>query len=478
MAQAQATAPDKATPGKEKPAADGESKVIILQPGSREQKIDVKPQNEAMATLAKGSRTERSALVDKIKAAPQKYAPPVFFSLAYVLWERGDKDDAVFWYVFGIVRGRFDTMRCADLSAQDAVGVMRMNFGERVGEDFFKYLKADEVRSKKLFLAAIDADRKTPYDYDHRWINLHGLGAVAGALGDKSQPPESLPKDQWPDLAEKNRQHFIEGQARQESPTGLGSPKEFFDQPAVVALAEAVEQGNLPEIDRLVAAGADVNAIGSRSKQSDAREQFSLLTWAMRAKQKKSFKRLLEHKADPNGQFQGGASVTSIAAANRENSDWLEMALAHGANPNLVNPSDGITARKTPLFDSIDGEGSLKNLELLIKAGADLNARDKFQRTPAVEAADSGEFEMVIQLLSAGADFRLRDKDGHDVIYHIINRFGWENTDEQRVKLVSLLREKGADFSAAEKEVAKTDPAAYADWKKFLDEHPAGKPAR
>jgi hypothetical protein len=62
---------------------------------------------------------------------------------------------------------------------------------------------------KKIVDRVIDWDTKTPADYDHRWVSLHGLKAVNSGLGISIAPgPLTLPQAQWQDIAEKNRQSY------------------------------------------------------------------------------------------------------------------------------------------------------------------------------------------------------------------------------------------------------------------------------
>ena len=102
------------------------------------------------------------------------------------------------------------------------------------------------------------------------------------------------------------------------------SPSDCFTNPDMIALAKSSASGNLDEIDRLVSSGVDLNARGKNG--------MTVLLWAMQAENKKAFKRLLEHGADPNIQLTNGKSVTSFTASVLEDSDWLEMVLKHGAN--------------------------------------------------------------------------------------------------------------------------------------------------
>ena len=53
---------------------------------------------------------------------------------------------------------------------------------------------------------AVAWDRATPHEYDHRWINLHGMGAFTGGDG-----PLSRPATEWDAIAERTREEYLEG---------------------------------------------------------------------------------------------------------------------------------------------------------------------------------------------------------------------------------------------------------------------------
>ena len=68
--------------------------------------------------------------------------------------------------------------------------------------------------------------------------------------------------------------------------TRLSRMLDYFADPGVRALANAAEAGDVKEIDRLVASGVNVNAVGSHG--------MTPLKWAMIARSHDSFLRLLE----------------------------------------------------------------------------------------------------------------------------------------------------------------------------------------
>ena len=66
---------------------------------------------------------------------------------------------------------------------------------------------------------------------------------------------------------------------------------------------------------------------------------------------------------------------------------------------------------RTALMEAVS-LGRLKNIELLIDSGADVNAKDKYGRTALMEAAYWGYVDAVKMLIEAGADIDARSDTG------------------------------------------------------------------
>jgi hypothetical protein len=181
----------------------------VVEPRGAYGKIDVGLANRTLETLLRGKDAERDAAVEAVLRAPEKYAPPVFFALSNVLFDRGRKDDGAFWFYAGQLRARYDANRCADVSARGAVGVLTERFGPPINE----YMFQDFARVEALIPRVVEWDRKTPHAYDHRWINLHGMAAMVESLDKSEAKPKamSLPRHQWDAIAEKTRTDYLEG---------------------------------------------------------------------------------------------------------------------------------------------------------------------------------------------------------------------------------------------------------------------------
>lgn len=176
-------------------------KTITLAPRGEHAQIDVQLTNDTMRQLLGADEAERQHAARQVQSAPQRYAPPVFYALSAALMQLQQPERAMFWFYAGQLRGRFDANRCADISARQAIAVLNERFGTPINQYAFKRLPLLE----KTVAEVIDWDRKTPHDYDHRWINLHGMGAF-GTQGDAAL---SLPKAEWDAIAEQTRRDYL-----------------------------------------------------------------------------------------------------------------------------------------------------------------------------------------------------------------------------------------------------------------------------
>lgn len=110
-------------------------------------------------------------------------------------------------------------------------------------------------------------------------------------------------------------------------------------------------------------------------------------------------------------------------------------------------------ARRETILGFIDaaGDGRLKIVELYLKAGVEINARDQYQQTALYVAAAERQFATALFLLGAGADPNLANEDGRTPLLTSIHS-GFDTVNyirqPQSARLVSALMERGADPNA------------------------------
>jgi serine/threonine-protein phosphatase 6 regulatory ankyrin repeat subunit B len=252
-------------------------------------------------------------------------------------------------------------------------------------------------------------------------------------------------------------------------------------------LVDAAKGGDLSAVERLLGEGADPNA-------SVLREQFTrnALEEAVQYNHLEVVRTLLDRGSDPRS---GGYSVLELAldkkheavarlllahgvSVNDRNSagetslfghfsysplkvDEIEFLLDLGADPNLAN-NKGITplmsAAHTAIFDqkqpgasgivkelNEQGPALAKAIELLLKHGANVNARDEDGATALYYAADEGSIIAIKALIAAGADMNAQTKEGETALLRSLSRY-------DRDGRIEYLIDHGADLQARDAE--------------------------
>jgi len=212
--------------------------------------------------------------------------------------------------------------------------------------------------------------------------------------------------------------------------------EDYFKDKQVIALCRAIEANDVQEMERLIAAGADVKAIG--------KDGMTPLLWAFPDQKLERFECLLRHGADPNATFESdfgvrnrqfdpaagsllvdhgcyaGESVTHLACRS-PTIEYLQLVLAHGGNANLIDKKTGAV----PLYLVLEREHRemKERVELLIEHKADLNHYVKgYYATPVMEAVQCGRYDVALLMIKAGADPGLYPPDGERKLIHTVLR--------------------------------------------------------
>ena len=180
-------------------------------------------------------------------------------------------------------------------------------------------------------------------------------------------------------------------------------PEYFFQDSNAIALCNAISDHNEAEIDRLLNENVNVNEIG--------KDGMTPLFWALKEKDKVAFEKLLKKGADPNIKINTPSTknMSVLLMACRINDiSFLKIIVKY------VNKKSKIKLDENVLTYALQGidDSSLKKIQILVEAGANLNSKAKYGVEkgvpPLINAAMLNQFDIVYYLLRQGADPMLK----------------------------------------------------------------------
>lgn len=260
-------------------------------------------------------------------------------------------------------------------------------------------------------------------------------------------------------------------------------PENFFDDPQVIKLCDAIFDSDVEEMKKLINAGADVNAKGACGMNP--------LYWAFHhTTDPRPFGCLMKHGADPNvivdmsfrDEIQAvlpGYSVTNLTMRRLYNRHFKTV-FENGGDPNLVNQNPSEDWQGPAFFEiSWKAPDFRERLKLLIACGADMNKPTPLGVTFLSSNCCSEDKRCALALIAineGGADYRKtwQSKNGDYAgcyirVIHNLARVKSEFEAEGRAdeypnfhKLVARLEELGESMEEAEADLAR--------WKKWKEE--------
>jgi len=191
------------------------------------------------------------------------------------------------------------------------------------------------------------------------------------------------------------------------------SPAEMYpDNPQAQALVKAASKGDVKEIDRLIDAGADPNAVGIYGK--------TVPGWVLYHPNKAGFRRLLERGADPNkiwydrDMLQSSLLHWAVERSDVIGTDYLKMCLEIGkGNPNLEPPDH----RQRPIMVAVHKRNP-GAFFMLYNAGAEISyviGKEYGNEYLTNEAASSDNYQILLFLLHKDAPYSLSKDRGIDM---------------------------------------------------------------
>ena len=173
---------------------------IAIEPAGEYRSINVRLANDTIKALRDYKGEKRAQILQKITDHPEGFAPPVLYFTSSLLFERGEKDEAMFWFYAGQLRGRIDANICSDKTARAAIGELNEKFGAPIN----KYAFQDIPKLTNTVNRVIAWEESTPCVYDRRWINLRGMASV----NSDTNSPLSAPKEQWEAIRKSTRDEY------------------------------------------------------------------------------------------------------------------------------------------------------------------------------------------------------------------------------------------------------------------------------
>ena len=248
----------------------------------------------------------------------------------------------------------------------------------------------------------------------------------------------------------------------------------------------AAQNGSAAMIDKLLKAGTDVN-------QPVLSHGETALMMTSRTGSAEAVKLLLGRGADANAKEALRGTTATMWAAEQGHSAILELLAAHGAD--LKAQSAVITGPKKlglgfapasqqgvrPLADPKGAltalmfaarEGTLECVEVLVKAGSDVNQVSADGSSALVVAVQNGNYAVANYLLEHGANPNLANKKNWAPLYLTVKNRNQETTAvpgpsaEGALEFMKTLLEKGADSNVRIEEETEVHQGMTALWLK------------
>lgn len=188
-------------------------------------------------------------------------------------------------------------------------------------------------------------------------------------------------------------------------------------------LIQSIEYEPVPYLQRLIDAGADLNARDTSGSTA--------LHYVAKGGRPKAAKLLLENGVDPNIRDKNGNTPLSLASGFGK-TECMELLLRYHADPNIADHIG-----ETPLMVAAEQGYAPADIQMLLHHKADPNALDSngwnalMHFTHYHNLADSKD-EQIFNLLVKCTDLKQRDAWGHTVVWHAMRYYSWPYVDVGR----------------------------------------------
>jgi hypothetical protein len=225
-----------------------------------------------------------------------------------------------------------------------------------------------------------------------------------------------------------------------------GRDYRLFQNTPAWELAKAVQDEDVKKIDKIVSENPKI------INYQEPKYGNTLLKLTVMNQQMKSFKALLERKADVSihNTFDGTSAIIEACRLRCYDIKFIEMLVEYGANVNDVETGErrqGNSTRFTPLIEASQS-GLLDFVKFLISKGADINYQNEFDQSALSESIIQKKYEVSHYLLQNGADYK------RPIYYRPDYSIPKENRDPndrgKPMYLIDLLKEDVSDIDTDE----------------------------
>jgi len=233
----------------------------------------------------------------------------------------------------------------------------------------------------------------------------------------------------------------------------VGRDYRLFQKTKAWELAKAVEDEDIDKINTIVK--NDTSLIN----QKEPKYGQTLLMLTVRNQQYRSFKSLLENKANVNIYSDFSGSSALIIACEKHNCDpvFVIELLLYGAKVNDIEVGErkeGNSTRFTPLI-AASGTGNLEIVKLLIQKGANVNYKNEYNESALSASVMTNEYDVALYLLQHGADYSspifFREQESREMYAIDCLREDFFEIDsplhKKKMKIVEFLRSKGIEYN-------------------------------
>lgn len=413
------------------------SETVVVAPTGVYKEIDTSADNLLIQRLNSENTAVSKNAFDSVMTSLDSHNPIVLCVAGRYQFLGGAPFQGIKLYLIGRLRVIYDTRRCTDPTVGDTVQVL----DQQLFPTFQEWVNSNKAEYIKANLEAISYFASHHENYDQRWINLRGMGAIQeGMGGEPKNNPLSLPEFDWARIKTELVTRQMDFFQNYEENYFIGrfgrSSAMTFNDPLVLRLARASAKGDKAELLSLVSAGTDPNFKGKNG--------VTPLVWAIGSGNTVGVETLLLNGANPNVIFEKSISAIGLSVFLGQG-DILELLLKHGGQ--LVNV-EGIDPDQL-MQDAVlySQPGSLKVIQILHKHGVSVLGRTGFEGKYLETAISFGAYEKALLLIGLGADKVISNKNREFIQKEIKKKLGQPSQDKNFPLLLQKLKDLGFETS-------------------------------